>query len=283
MAVRIGRLRTAPKAPETGSSNLFCVKIGPWECKYLLVRNQMPNFGRFLHTRAHRASAATHKTSPMTNEIQKIQDAGQQGEIILYQPDETVRIEVRLEGETVWLTQQQMALLFDKDRTVIGRHIRNIYKECELEPSITCAKFAHMGSEGDQLYEYTAYNLDVIISVGYRVKSKRGTMFRQWASKVLKEYLLRGYAVNQRMQQMKEEIGYHLYQHERRLDALEGKMELFVQTSLPPVVGIFHQGQVFSARLDELWHCGASFKDLGRKLFAIDRLSIDKNIILNQL
>ena len=103
------------------------------------------------------------------------------GEIIMYQPDETIRLEVRMGEETVWLTQQQMAELFDKDRTVIGRHIRNIYKEEELERDITCAKFAHMGSDGDQEYEYTAYNLDVIISVGYRVKSKRGTKFRQWA------------------------------------------------------------------------------------------------------
>ena len=106
----------------------------------------------------------------------------QRGEIILYQPDETVRIEARMGGETVWLTQQQMAELFDKDRTVIGRHIRNIYKEEELERDITCAKFAHMGLDGDQQYEYTAYNLDVIISVGYRVKSQRGTKFRQWAA-----------------------------------------------------------------------------------------------------
>ena len=94
------------------------------------------------------------------------------GEVVMYQPDETIRLEVRLGDDTVWLTQQQMAELFDKDRTVIGRHIRNIYKEEELEENITCAKFAHMGTEGDQSYEYTAYNLDVIISVGYRVKIK---------------------------------------------------------------------------------------------------------------
>ena len=90
--------------------------------------------------------------------------ADNKGEIIMYQPDETIRLEVRMGEETVWLTQQQMAELFDKDRTVIGRHIRNIYKEEELEQNITCAKFAHMGSDGDQEYEYTAYNLDVIIS-----------------------------------------------------------------------------------------------------------------------
>ena len=93
------------------------------------------------------------------------------GEIVMYQPDETIRLEVRMGEETVWLTQQQMADLFNKDRTVIGRHIRNIYKEEELEKDITCAKFAHMGKEGDQPYEYMAYNLDVIIFVGYRVKS----------------------------------------------------------------------------------------------------------------
>ena len=105
-------------------------------------------------------------------------ESGNKGEIVMYQPDETIRLEVRMGEETVWLSQQQMAELFDKDRTVIGRHIRNIYKEGELVQDITCAKFAHMGKEGDQPYEYTAYNLDVIISVGYRVKSKRGTLFR---------------------------------------------------------------------------------------------------------
>jgi len=130
----------------------------------------------------------------------------EEDKIIIYQTEDgQTQIDVRLENETVWLTQAQMAELFDKDRTVIGRHIRNIYKEEELEQNITCAKFAHMGSEGDQRYEYTAYNLDVIISVGYRVNSKRGVKFRQWANKVLKQYLIKGYAVNERIR--KEQIG----------------------------------------------------------------------------
>ena len=130
----------------------------------------------------------------------------EENKIIIYQTEDgQTQIDVRLENETVWLTQAQMAELFDKDRTVIGRHIRNIYKEEELEQDITCAKFAHMGSEGDQRYEYTAYNLDVIISVGYRVNSKRGVKFRQWANKVLKQYLVKGYAVNERIR--KEQIG----------------------------------------------------------------------------
>ncbi len=130
----------------------------------------------------------------------------EEDKIIIYQTEDgQTQIDVRLENETVWLTQAQMAELFDKDRTVIGRHIRNIYKEEELEQNITCAKFAHMGSEGDQRYEYTAYNLDVIISVGYRVNSTRGVKFRQWANRVLKEYLIKGYAVNDRIR--KEQIG----------------------------------------------------------------------------
>ena len=130
----------------------------------------------------------------------------EENKIIIYQTEDgQTQIDVRLENETVWLTQAQMAELFDKDRTVIGRHIRNIYKEEELEQNITCAKFAHMGSEGDQRYEYTAYNLDVIISVGYRVNSKRGVKFRQWANRILKDYLIKGYAVNERIR--KEQIG----------------------------------------------------------------------------
>jgi len=177
----------------------------------------------------------------MANEI--AHKTAQQGEIILYQPDETVRIEVRMGGETVWLTQQQMAELFDKDRTVIGRHIRNIYKEEELERDITCAKFAHMGLDGDQQYEYTAYNLDVIISVGYRVKSKRGTKFRQWANKILKEYLLRGYAVNNRINALERQVA----EQGSQLQVVKEKIDFFVRTSLPPVEGIFYDGQIFDA------------------------------------
>ena len=165
------------------------------------------------------------------------------GEVVMYQPDETIRLEVRLGDDTVWLTQQQMAELFDKDRTVIGRHIRNIYKEEELEENITCAKFAHMGTEGDQSYEYTAYNLDVIISVGYRVKSKRGTKFRQWANKVLKDYLLKGYVINSRILVLEKQVMEQSYQ----LQDIRNKVDFFVRSSLPPVEGIFYDGQIFDA------------------------------------
>ena len=165
------------------------------------------------------------------------------GEIVMYQPDETIRLEVRMGEETVWLTQQQMAELFDKDRTVIGRHIRNIYKEEELEKGITCAKFAHMGTDGNQTYEYTAYNLDVIISVGYRVKSKRGTRFRQWANKVLKEYLLKGYVVDSRIMALER----HVAEQDTEIKDLKNKVDFFVRSSLPPVEGIFFDGQIFDA------------------------------------
>lgn len=121
-------------------------------------------------------------------------------DIIIYQTEDgEIKLDVKMEKETVWLTQAQMGELFQKDRAVIGRHINNIYKEGELEKHITCAKFAHMGSEGDQKYETTLYNLDVIISVGYRVKSQRGIQFRIWANKILKDYLIKGYAINQKI------------------------------------------------------------------------------------
>ena len=128
-------------------------------------------------------------------------------QIVVYQTaDNQTQIEVHMENETVWLTQAQMAELFQKDRTVISRHIRNVFNEGELEEQSTCAKFAHMGNDGLQQYETVMYNLDVIISVGYRVKSQRGTAFRIWATKVLKEYMLRGYAINQRLLNMEERM-----------------------------------------------------------------------------
>ena len=125
--------------------------------------------------------------------------------IIIYQTEDgQTQIDVRLENETVWLTQAQMAELFQKDRTVITRHINNVFKEGELEKEEVCAKFAHTTRHGAltgkiQMQETVLYNLDVVISVGYRVKSKRGTAFRIWARKILKDYLVKGYAVNERI------------------------------------------------------------------------------------
>ncbi|MDY6463638.1 MAG: RhuM family protein [Bacteroidales bacterium] len=143
--------------------------------------------------------------------------------------------------ETVWLTIRQLALLFNRDRTVIGRHIKNIFSEGELDPSLVCAKFAHTGEYGraagyTQTKDVDFYNLDVIISVGYRVKSVRGTRFRQWANAVLKEYLIRGYAINPRLEQL-----------EQRVAKTEEKIDFFVKTALPPVEGIFFDGQIYDA------------------------------------
>ena len=165
-----------------------------------------------------------------------------QGEIILYQPDNEVRLEVRIEDETVWLSIEEMSQLFGRDISVIGKHIRNIFKEGELLKKSVWAKFAYTASDG-KTYQVDYYNLDVIISVGYRVKSHRGTQFRQWANKVLKDYLLRGYSVNQRL----EQIDTRIQKHEKRLDYLTDKVEFFVRTSLPPVEGIFYDGQLFDA------------------------------------
>ena len=212
----------------------------------------------------------------MTHDIQTAQhDGPQQGEIILYQPDETVRLErlrvgglcpgmVRLEDDTVWLTQQQMAELFQTTRNNITLHIGNIFKEGELEESSVRKESLLTASDGKR-YRTKFYNLDVIISVGYRVKSQRGTKFRQWANKIIKEYLLRGYTINLQLQQMQQ-----LYQQQygRNIEVKEYNNR-------------FHDR--FLILDDALYHFGASFKDIGKRLFAFELMGIDKSIILSQL
>ena len=278
----------------------------------------------------------------------------EKGEIVLYQPDEMVKLEVRMENETVWLTQAQIAELFERDRTVITKHINNVFKEKELEEKSN-VQFLHIANS-DKPVKY--FSLDVIISVGYRVKSIRGTQFRQWANRVLKDYLLKGYSVNQRLNDMGKEIAEikgTLYEHSKKID-------FFVRTSLPPVEGIFFDGQIFDAykfatdlirsagkslllidnyvdesvllmlskrnpgvfatiytqkitpqlQLDlekhndqyspinirtyrnshdrflivddkEVYHIGASLKDLGKKMFAFSKLQIDPGLIIDKL
>lgn len=282
----------------------------------------------------------------------------EQGEIILYQPDEAVKLEVRLENETVWLTQAQIAELFQRDRTVITKHINNVFKEEELEEKSN-VHFLHI-ADSDKPVKF--YSLDVIISVGYRVKSKRGTQFRQWANKILKDYLLKGYSINQRVEELEKRVVRKLTAHDRQLEELTNKVDFFVRTSLPPVEGIFFDGQIFDAyvfatnliksarssivlidnyidesvllmlskrtagvtatiytkqitpqlQLDltrhnnqyppidinayqcahdrfviidnaDVYHIGASLKDLGKKLFAFSKMNIPANIIMNQL
>ena len=158
----------------------------------------------------------------------------ERGEIVMYQPDSEVKLEVRLEDETVWLNRQQMSVLFDRDVKTIGKHVQNALKE-ELSGISVVANFATTAADG-KIYKVQYYNLDVILSVGYRVKSYRGVEFRRWASKILKEYLLKGYSVNQRLTQL-----------EKRVSDTEEKIDFFVRTSLPPVEGIFYDGQIFDA------------------------------------
>ena len=165
------------------------------------------------------------------------------GEIILYQPDEAVRLEVRLEDETVWLTQAQMAELFQRNQSVIARHISNIFKDEELDKKCNM-QFLHIANSDKPVM---FYSLDVIISVGYRVKSIRGTQFRQWANKVLKEYLLKGYSVNQHLSNMEDRMNSKFLEHEQRLNRIDSTIDFFVRTSLPPVEGIFYNGQIFDA------------------------------------
>lgn len=283
----------------------------------------------------------------------------EQGEIILYQPDETTRLEVRMENETVWLNRQQLSELFGRDIKTIGKHINNALKE-ELKDMATVAKFATVQKEGDRCVtrQVEYYNLDLILSVGYRVKSYRGILFRRWANGVLKDYLLKGYSVNQLLNDMGKEltrIKETLSEHSRKID-------FFVRTSLPPVEGIFFDGQIFDAykfatdliksskkslllidnyvdesvllmlskrnpgvsatiytqkitkqlQLDldkhndqyppvnirtyhnshdrfliiddkEVYHIGASLKDLGKKMFAFSKLEIEPGVITEKL
>ena len=176
----------------------------------------------------------------------------QENEIIVYQPEASFSLEVRRDNETVWLTRQQMADLFQRDRTVIGRHINNIFKEGELDESSVCAKFAQAKDYGrrtgfTQNIETEYYSLDVIISVGYRVKSVRGTQFRQWANKVLRDYLLKGYSVNQRYLDLENRIDNKLYQQQKQIDTLNDKVDFIIHSSIKPKEVILFEGQIWDA------------------------------------
>lgn len=164
------------------------------------------------------------------------------GEIVLYNPDEHIKIDVRLENETVWLTQQQIANLFGVGQPAISKHLKNIFQSHELDEKSVHSILEYTATDG-KVYHTKFYNLDAILSVGYRVNSKNATLFRQWANKVLKEYLLKGYSVNSKLQ----EISTRLDKHDDQLGFLSERVEFFVRTSLPPVQGIFFEGQIFDA------------------------------------
>lgn len=167
-------------------------------------------------------------------------------EIILYQPDETMKLEVRLENETVWLTQQQIADLFGTKRPAITKHLSNIFKSGELDENSVRSILEHTAADG-KIYKTQFYNLDAILSVGYRVNSRNATIFRQWANKVLKEYLLRGYAINQRLIEMSDRLDRRLLEQDMKIAAIRRDVDFFVRTSLPPKEGVFFDGQIFDA------------------------------------
>ena len=164
------------------------------------------------------------------------------GEIVVYQPDEITRLEVRVEGDTVWLTQEQIALLFGVKRPAITKHIRNIFSSQELEETSVCSILERTASDG-KIYMTQFYNLDMILSVGYRVNSRNAVLFRRWSSSVLKDYLLKGHSINNRLINIEEQ----LQEHAAIISDHDKKIDFFVRTSLPPVEGIFYDGQIFDA------------------------------------
>ena len=176
------------------------------------------------------------------------------GEIVLYQPDENIRLEVRLDKETVWLTQQQIADLFGVKQPAVSKHIANIYKSGELDKNSSYSILEYMGNDGKQLYTAKAYNLDMILSVGYRVNSVYATRFRQWANAVLKKYLLEGYAINQQLLALQRQLDARFEKQSERILMVENELQkhheqidFFVRTALPPVQGVFFDGQIFDA------------------------------------
>jgi len=186
------------------------------------------------------------------------------GEVAIYQPDNSIHLEVLTYEETVWLTQAQIAFLFNVDRSVISKHLKNIFGSNELLESSTCAIFAHMGNDSKQQYQTKYYNLDAILSVGYRVNSLNATLFRQWATSVLKEYMLKGYAIHQRFERL-----------EHRMFESEKKIDFFVKTELPPVEGIFSNGQIFDAYV----FASNLIKSAKKSIILIDNY-IDESVLL---
>ncbi len=198
----------------------------------------------------------------------------QHNEIIIYQPDETLKLNVRVGEETVWLTQAQMGELFLTSKQNISLHTNNIFKEGELDIHSVVKESLTTAADGKK-YRTRYYNLDVIISVGYRVKSVRGTQFRQWANKILKEYLLRGYAVNQRIMLLEERIDKRLSEHDRHLAEIDDKVDFIVKSSLRPKEGIFFNGQIFDAYA----FVASLIKDANHRIVLIDNY-VDDSVLV---
>ena len=191
-----------------------------------------------------------NKAEPSGGIDSQVQMEPAANQIVVYQPNETVRLDVRLENETVWLTQSQMATLFGCSSDNIGLHLKNVYAVGELARESTTDDFSVVRMEGSRQVrrKVTCYNLDAIISVGYRVNSILGVKFRQWATSVLKDYLLRGYSVNARLNQLEDKMDRRLTKTEADVAELKDKVDFFVQTQTPPLQGVFYNGQLWDAR-----------------------------------
>ena len=194
----------------------------------------------------------------------------EQNQIILYRPNDTISLEVRLENDTVWLTQAQIANLFGVGQPAISKHLKNIFTSEELDINSVYSILEYTANDG-KIYNTGFYNLDAILSIGYRVNSKNATLFRQWANKVLKEYLLRGHALNYKFELIEEQ----LKEHRAILDKHEDKIDFFVRTSLPPSEGVFHNGQIF----DAYKFATDLIKSAKRSLVLIDNY-VDESVLL---
>ena len=173
-----------------------------------------------------------------------------ESQIVLYQPDESISLQVKIDGafKTVWLSIDQMAELFGRDRSVIGKHVRTIFKEGELQKDSVWAKFAYTASDG-KTYLVDYYNLDVIISVGYRVKSIQGTKFRIWATSILRQYLLQGYSVNRHLIALQENMDKRMTRIEDVQAKQQQQLDFFIRTSTPPAEMVFFEGDFYTARV----------------------------------
>ena len=217
-------------------------------------------------------------------------------QIVLYQPDESISLHVKIDGafKTVWLSLDQMAELFGRDRSVIGKHVRTIFKEGELQKDSVWAKFAYTASDG-KTYQVDYYNLDVIISVGYRVKSIKGTRFRIWATSILRQYLLQGYSVNRHLIALQENMDKRMTHIEDVQAKQQQQLDFFIRTSTPPAEMVFFEGDFYTARValenlvrtvldDTLYHCGHSLNaNGGHKISAITLMGTTPDVILSKV
>lgn len=189
---------------------------------------------------------------------------GAKNAIVVYQPNETIRLETLYSNESIWLTQLKIAELFGVQKAAVSKHLKNIFATGELDRAATVSKMETVRPEGTRTVARVQefFNLDAIIAVGYRVNSLRATQFRIWATGVLRDYLLRGYAFNQRLAHLEDKMDRRLADHDRKIAGLEDKVDFFVQTSLPPVRGVFYDGQVFDAKAFAARHVWSARKSI---------------------